>query len=461
MYALLHCIRDFLPSEMAARCSQQFYVDNYLDSFSDAKEAIAYCVALREATARGGFPLVKWASTRPEVLLSFPEGERSLTSLDLSPGTHHVEGVLGLLWDPREDAFRFPVTIPVGPVKTKRELFGSVARLYDPMGLLAPVVVKAKWMMRQATCESAGWDTVISEDIQCDYQRWLADLQSIRTLSIPRWLGFTSLDKGAGLHVFSDASDLAFGAVVYIRFQKKDGSPSTSLVMSKSRVAPRRVLTIPRLELQAAVLAVRLGHTAADVMSIDSSGTTYWTDSMTVLKRLKIDTRKLKPFVAHRVSEILANSEVSQWRHVPGKWNPADDVSRGVPASLLARTSHRWWCGPQFLQIPEDSWPTASLSVDEDSVKQELAEHRLNVNALGISSSNAVLRLFDVHSDFSKIMRIVAYVRRFMVREERLYPSMIVTAPEIQRATSWCIRLLQMESFAKELDDVSFGREEP
>ncbi|KFD66212.1 hypothetical protein M514_14261 [Trichuris suis] len=171
MYALLHCICDFLPSEMAARCSQQFYVDSYLDSFSNAKEAIAHCVALREATARGGFPLVKWASTRPEVLLSFPEGERSLTSLDLSPGTHQLEGVLGLLWDSREDAFRFAVTIPVGPVKTKRELFGSVARLYDPMGLLAPVVVKAKWMMRQATCESAGWDTVISEDIQRDYQR--------------------------------------------------------------------------------------------------------------------------------------------------------------------------------------------------------------------------------------------------------------------------------------------------
>ncbi|KHJ39905.1 Pao retrotransposon peptidase [Trichuris suis] len=377
-------------------------------------EAIAHCVALREATTGGGFPLVKWASRRPEVLLSFPEGECSLTSLDLSPGTHHVDGVLGLFWDPREDAFRFPVTIPVGPVKTKRELFGSVACLYDSMGLLAPAVVKAKWMMRQATCESAGWDTVISEDIQCDYQRWLADLQSIRTLSIPRWLGFTSLNKGAGLHVFSDASDLAFGAVVCIRFQKKDGSPSTSLAMSKSRVALRRVLTIPRLELQAAVLAVRLGHTAADVMSIDSSGTTYWTDSMTVLKRLKIDTRKLKPFVAHRVSEVLANSEVSQWRHVPGKWNLADDVSRRVPASLLARTSHRWWCGPQFLQIPEESWPTASVSVDEDSVKQELAEHLLNVNALGISSSNAVLRLFDVHSDFSKIMRIVAYVRRFM-----------------------------------------------
>ncbi|KFD48888.1 hypothetical protein M514_10251 [Trichuris suis] len=228
--------------------------------------------------------------------------------------------------------------------------------------------------------------------------------------------------------------------------------------MSKSCVAPRRVLTIPRLGLQAAVLAVRLSHTAADVMSIDSSGTTYWTDSMSVLKWLKIDSRKLKPFVAHRLSEILANSEVSQWRHVPGKWNPADDVSRGVPATLLARRSHRWWCGPQFLQMPEDSWPTASLSVDEDSVKQELAEHRLNVNALGISSSNAVLRLFDVHSDFSKIMRIVAYLRRFMVREERPYPSMIVTASEIQRATSWCIHLLQMESFAKELDDVSGGR---
>ncbi|KFD47099.1 hypothetical protein M513_12009 [Trichuris suis] len=96
MYALLHCIRDFFhPKWQHVVVSNS--VDNYLDSFSDAKEAIAYCVALREATARGGFPLVKWASTRPEVLLSFPERERSITSLDLSPGTHHVECVLGLL----------------------------------------------------------------------------------------------------------------------------------------------------------------------------------------------------------------------------------------------------------------------------------------------------------------------------------------------------------------------------
>uniref|UniRef100_A0A5S6Q0D4 Peptidase aspartic putative domain-containing protein n=1 Tax=Trichuris muris TaxID=70415 RepID=A0A5S6Q0D4_TRIMR len=106
IYALTRCIHDFLPSEMASRLSRQFYVDNYLDSFLTSNEAIAHCVALKEATSKGGFPLVKWASTSSDVLRSFPENDCSQSNVDLSFGTHQMEGVLGLFWDCAKDVLR-------------------------------------------------------------------------------------------------------------------------------------------------------------------------------------------------------------------------------------------------------------------------------------------------------------------------------------------------------------------
>ncbi|KHJ45040.1 hypothetical protein D918_04851 [Trichuris suis] len=180
-------------------------------------------------------------------------------------------------------------------------------------------------MIRQATCETDGWDVSITSEIQRDYQRWLADLESAK-----QFLDISEVQ----LQVFADAFELAFSAVVYACFIGDSESLLTALIMFKSRITPRRKLTIPRLELQATVLAVRLSQTAAQIMGVDSSRVTYWTDWLTVLNWLKMDSQRLKSFVAHRVAEITTDSELRQWRHVPGRL--PEELRPTLPTSAYA-----------------------------------------------------------------------------------------------------------------------------
>ena len=132
------------------------------------------------------------------------------------------------------------------------------------------------------------------------------------------------------------------------------------MLLAKSRVAPLRQLSIPRLELQGAVLRVRLCDSVIKELGSISSQTFYWCDSQTVLQWINSKSCKYHAFVAHRITEILENSVVNQWRHIPGELNPADDCSRGIPATHLT-TQHRWFRGPDFLTQPENSWPSTGV----------------------------------------------------------------------------------------------------
>ena len=139
----------------------------------------------------------------------------------------------------------------------------------------------------------------------------------------------TSEHTSRQLHVFCDASLLGFGAVAYFRLDRGDGHIWCSFVMAKGRVAPVRQLTVPRLELQSAVMAVRVGDLIRKEHDVTIESTHYWSDSSTVLCWIRSESRRYHTFVANRVAEIQDSSKVNDWRHVPGSMNPADIVSRG------------------------------------------------------------------------------------------------------------------------------------
>ena len=129
------------------------------------------------------------------------------------------------------------------------------------------------------------------------------------------------------LHIFVDASEHAFGAVIYLRTLYDNGDVSCVMVMSKSRLAPLKTLTIPRLELQAAVLGIRVKNTIMNEIDTDIDRITFWSDTMLTLQYINNETKRFRVFVSNRVAEIRKYSDVSQWRHVPGNENPADDIT--------------------------------------------------------------------------------------------------------------------------------------
>ncbi|XP_032676814.1 uncharacterized protein LOC116846716 [Odontomachus brunneus] len=253
---------------------------------------------------------------RDQLTLLLRRGGRTLSESD-------VVNVLGLEWSPKPDAFQIRVSLLPASQETKREILAAIAKLYDPLGLLTPVILAAKLVMQQF---------------------------------LPWWTGYS--DHGvAELHGFADASNGAYAAVVYLRFIDAAGSVTVTLLQGKSKVAPLKPVTIPRLELMAAVLLSHLIDSIRSFIRIESIACTCWSDSTVVLSWLRHHPSRWKTFIANRVSDIQGRLRGVEWRHVITSDNPADCASRGLLGSELV--SHQlWWRGPPWLSLSRDQWPS-------------------------------------------------------------------------------------------------------
>ena len=219
------------------------------------------------------------------------------------------------------------------------------------------MILQELWRLRY------DWDEPISGPLLDAWEAWKAELPLLVTLSVSRcYLSNKASAQfvDAQLHIFADASEVAFGAAAYWRFETQDHSYHCSFVFGKTRLAPIKPLTIPRLEHQAAVMAVRMGQAIQKELYVMPSQITYWTDSTTVLHYIKSQGTRFHTFVANRVAEIKEVSDPETWRHVPGRLNVADDCSRGLSAQDLVQES-RWINGPNFLSQGEDCWPNQTM----------------------------------------------------------------------------------------------------
>ena len=168
-------------------------------------------------------------------------------------------------------------------------------------------------------------------------------------------------------HYFSDASETAYGAVGYLRQVNQEGRIHCAFMMGKSRLAPLKTMTIPRLELTAATISVRLNKIIQDEVEIPIHKSIYWTDSTAVLKYINNQDRRFNTFVANRIATIHDGSPSDAWRYVDSKLNPSDDASRGMTVPNITRGT-RWSMGPGVLWQPENSWPVSPVSIDPTAV---------------------------------------------------------------------------------------------
>lgn len=233
--------------------------------------------------------------------------------------------VLGLGWQASSDSFDFTgFEVPSDLYVTKRVVLSIIARMFDPLGFLTPFIMKAKIIFQQLWQSGVGWDELAPQELREDFLHWVEGLKSICHLRIERrYFGsyaWSSL-QGLEVHAFGDASEKGYGTVVYLRIPVGN-KYRMSFVMARSRVAPIKKVTLPRLELLGALLTAR---TVGFVIKALSLSVTYkcWTDSMVVLSWIKGDPSKYKTFVGNRVREIHQIVDPSCWNHCPGKGNPA------------------------------------------------------------------------------------------------------------------------------------------
>ena len=224
-----------------------------------------------------------------------------------------------MYWDTTADTLTFR-TATVSQLVTKRGILSRVSSIFDPLGLLAPWVLIAKCLLQNIWKNGFDWDEPITdENLKNAWQTWTTELPKLNDFKVQRcYRSSQGVPVKCQLHLFGDASELAFGVVAYLRQEHEDGQISCALILAKNRVAPLRQLSIPRLELQAAVMAVRVAVAIKRELDIEIHSTHYWSDSRTVLQWIKGESRRYQTSVANRIAEIQDESKYRSWSSQPG-----------------------------------------------------------------------------------------------------------------------------------------------
>lgn len=304
-----------------------------------------------------GFLVRKWTSSHPEILDDFPVEHLECSVLDDEENCRF--SILGMTWVANQDSFTYEIR-DFPPPPRKRDLLSQIASVFDPLGILAPVVVSAKILMQDVWRTKIGWNDALPSEIRQRWQEFATSLPDLKNLRVPRQLSTAESGACYQLHVFSDASEQAYAAAMYLRTHRESTPEAveTNFIVSKNRVAPLQTVTLPRLELCGAVLAVNLIEQYLPVIeaAYTLENIFCWTDSTITLDWISTPSRDLKTFVANRVSAIQTCDANLTWRFVPGDQNPADLATRGISALELCN-SDLWWSGPKFLECDSSQWP--------------------------------------------------------------------------------------------------------
>ncbi|UYV67106.1 hypothetical protein LAZ67_4003903 [Cordylochernes scorpioides] len=310
-----------------------FHVDDLVTGTFSVDEGKNLVQELYGLLSAGGFELRKWTSNVPDVLSLLPN---HLISPNTNIGFKESKvfvNVLGLQWQPRTDGFTFKgIALPLNSM-TKRGILSQVAKIFDPLGWISSFTTTIKLILQELWKTGMEWDDPIPEELRRKLTLINQDLQSLEHIQIPGCVVPGNFMK-VEFHGFCDASQKAYAASLYLKVILSNTSAKTFLLVAKTRVAPMKVVSLPRLELCSALLLARLVKTVYDNLPLTINEIYLWSDSTIALCWINSEPCRWKTFVANRVSEI----HQGVWCHVDGRQNPADCASRGIfPSDLVGR----------------------------------------------------------------------------------------------------------------------------
>ena len=451
--------RDSFDLQTIDTVFRNFYVDDCLRSVATPEEAIKLTTDLSALLSKGGFHLTKFISNSREVMATIPEEERAKSVKNLDLEKLPIDRALGMHWNIEEDEISFRIAEP-REVNTRRKVLSLVSSIYDPLGLACPLVLPAKNFLQDLTKDGYDWDDEISIEELDFLMKWMDDTPKLNNISVPRCIKpYTFGDLvSIQIHNFSDASEDGYGAASYLRLTDIHGNINCTLLLGKSRVAPIKTISIPRLELTAATVAVRLNAQIQEEMDLPVHRAIFWTDSTIVLQYIRNRSRRFSTFVANRIATIHEHSSPSQWRHVESSLNPADYASRGIKPNESNKIE-RWLKGPQFLSIDEEFWPKQpdqlpEIQDDDDEVKKE------KVRSYAIVQTSPLTKLIQYYSSWFKLQKAIAWLLRYVkylksragkIPAEQLQRGYL-KIPEIVQATKIIVKHVQRQHFQRDID---------
>ncbi|XP_017468619.1 PREDICTED: uncharacterized protein LOC108360719 [Rhagoletis zephyria] len=399
------CFEEDFPRAVEA-IQKHHYVDDFIDSENNEQAALELALQVKQIHASAGFNIHSWTSNSKFVLEQL-RGDAAEIQGPKEWGS--AAKILGMFWDSANDSFRYICrfmrlrrdVVNNSIVPTKREILQVLMSIFDPLGLISCFTIGLKILLQDIWRSDIGWDEPLSIDLYEKWCHWKSNIEVIKTAKIPRcYSEFLQHAKEVQLHMFVDAGENAYSAVCYLRVEHTNGI-SVALVAAKSKVSPLKPLSIPRLELQAALVGVRLAGAVLNVQRIPITKHYFWTDSKTVLRWLRMDPKNFKPYVMHRVGEILESTNVSQWDWVPSKENPADLATK----SSVQLNYKMWFSGPQFLLSQSNEWPHCEEFKGDEIDQVELKRYVLQIDRVIQKSLSLDTEYF---SDWKRLYRAVA-----------------------------------------------------
>ncbi|GBN74693.1 hypothetical protein AVEN_206945-1, partial [Araneus ventricosus] len=401
------------------------YVDDFICGTNTEMEAIEVYHNANTIMKKASMTLMKWNSNSPVLRKEYETDKHK----DSTPLCDSSSKVLGLEWDTRKDVFSFNAQDIIDFIQeneqTKRCVLKAVSRIFDPLGFLAPYVIQAKVLFQDLWLTGIDWDKPIPLELQSKWIKWHEQLKELPKIQIPRWYFCTDVETSHEweLHCFNDSSQSAYGSVVYLKFSHLDET-KTAFVISKSRVAPLKKLSLPRLELMAALLGARL---------------IAW-----------------KTFVQNRVAEIQEKTPPEVWNHCPGCENPSDKITRGLSVKNLVN-DQVWWHGPPWL-IQQDTSCVSSYDHSDPDPLSIASEERIITLATSAESVEPVLDI-QKFSNLHKLLRVTAYVFRF-VKNSRSEEKTVghLSTQELSSAMDYWIKLSQFQCFSNEINCIKCNK---
>lgn len=427
------------------------YVDDMVDSADTVQQAIKLAKDVRHVHSKAGFNLRNFKSNNEDVIVTL-EGSKTAVNLNFEDTN---EKILGIFWIPSEDAFTYSLKFSkideevMNGIRmpTKREVLSILMSVFDPNGHLGHFLLQLKIVLQESWREGQIWDMQISDNQNMRWQHWLKQLPQIENIRIPRCY-LRNIDNYTNatvqIHTFVDAGREAYTAVSFIRIMKGE-EIDVAQIGSKTKVTPIAAVSIPRLELQAALIGARYTQHIKQTLSIDIHQTFFWTDSMTTLGWIN-SPKRYKPYVAFRISEIRELSRKEDWRFILSRHNVADEATKSKRHTDLSNSS-RWMCGPPFLLDDERDWPhfKPNIKVPEEEEIKITCKH----------STSTPLINFERFSNWSRLIRTQAYVHRFIeYAKGHKSPQKTLSAEELNRARMTVIHLAQEETFFSEIQQL-------
>jgi len=443
---MLHATIDLhlhkFQSPVSEDIQHNIYVDNVISGCDTETELVQYYTEARNIMKQANFNLRSWASNSTTL--------QQVTTADKTIDNNTTVQILGLLWNTCTDTMSLsPKSLPSSNMVSKRSVLQDSSQIFDPLGWATPVSIRAKILLQEIWQQKCSWDTPLQDEL-CD--KWLGirdDIIELSKLTFPRAYFPHPLQKvDYHLFVFADASTKAYGAIVYLC-----NNSNISIVMSKARVAPIKALTLPKLELMAAVVATRVAKFVQTSLSVDRVIPVHlWTDSQIVLHWINNGGHS-NAFVRLRVTEILKNFPSTGWSFTPSADNPADLLTRGISTEQL-KSSELWIHGPHWLSNPSN-WPTWTPTNILDVVVTEATEFVPSTAIPLLKDRTDILTIVDI-SRFSQLNRLlgtIAYIYRFIHNVSKLQPLLSgpLSSLELTYARQQLIIAVQHCSFPEEL----------